>query len=166
MVLAIDVHYREDIAKAVGILFNWTDNEPKQILIEYLQGIEEYVPGQFYKRELPCILKIINKIDLSLIEVIIIDGQVFIDNNKSYGLGGHLWETLNKEKPIIGVAKKFYHNTEKVVHPVYRGSSKIPLYVSSVGIDSLKAETLVKNMHGEYRIPTVLKQLDIQTKLP
>lgn len=83
MVLAIDVHYRKDIAKAVGVLFELTDNEPKQILIEYLHGIEEYVSGQFYKRELPCILQIITKVDLSQIEVIIIDGHVFIDNNFS-----------------------------------------------------------------------------------
>lgn len=166
MVLAIDVHYREDIAKAVGVLFEWTDTVSTQIFTEYIDEIEEYIPGQFYKRELPCILKIIGKIDLSLVEVIIIDGHVFIDNNQSYGLGGYLWKALNKTKPIVGIAKKAFYNTEQVTYPIYRGNSKIPLYISSIGIDTILMQTLVKNMYGEYRIPSILKQLDVETKLP
>lgn len=31
MLLAIDVYYTEDKAKAVGVLFNWTDEQPVQI---------------------------------------------------------------------------------------------------------------------------------------
>lgn len=164
MILAIDVHYKESYAKAVGVLFNWEDESPKEIISIDIDTVEGYVPGEFYKRELPCIIKIIEQIDLEDIECIIVDGHTYINNNKEVGLGGHLYYFLNEKTPIIGVAKKAFINTEQVSFPLLRGESKNPLYVSSVGIDVKLCLKKIREMKGAYRIPTILKQLDQLTK--
>lgn len=165
MVLALDVHYKDDgSAKSVGILFNWNDIQPKEILIEYINETDEYIPGEFYKRELPCLLKIIEKVNINDLEAIVIDGYVYIDNEKGFGLGGYLWKALNKQIPVIGVAKNFYHGNTEIIHQIYRGKSKKPLYISSVGFELNVASDFIMRMPGEFRIPDLLKQLDIVTK--
>lgn len=164
MILAIDVYYKNNKAKTVGAFFNWEDEKPKQIIINTTDIIEEYIPGQFYKRELPCILQLLKKVDLSIIEVIIVDGHVYISNDKTFGLGGHLYQALEKKLPIIGLAKKSFINTDEVSFPIYRGESKVPLYVSVIGYDIEKAILNIKKMKGKFRIPSILKKLDSITK--
>ncbi|OXA75885.1 endonuclease V [Flavobacterium columnare] len=164
MILAIDVYYIDDIAKSVGVLFNWEDAEPKETIIDIKQGIEEYIPGEFYKRELPCIEALLKKIPLEKLEIIIIDGHIYVDDSLKYGLGGYVWELLEKKIPIIGVAKNAFHSNKTTVEPVYRGESKKPLYVSTIGIEIGKAVGHLKNMHGNFRIPSILKELDTITK--
>ena len=165
MLLALDVHYKDDgSAKSVGILFNWKDIQPKEILVAYLEETDEYIPGEFYKRELPCLLKIIEKINLNELEAIIVDGYVYIDNEKRFGLGGYLWQTLNEQIPIIGLAKNFYHGNTKTTKSIYRGKSKKPLYISSVGLELDTASDFITQMPGEFRIPDLLKKLDTITK--
>lgn len=163
MLLAIDVYYKENLARAIGVLFDWEDESPQDILIELLEGIEEYIPGEFYKRELPCLLKIVEKVNLSDLEAIIVDGHVNVENEK-YGLGGKLYEQLYGQVPVIGIAKSpFYANKDMTIE-IYRGKSKMPLYISSIGIDLNEVVEKVINMTGEYRIPTILKTLDMLTK--
>lgn len=164
MLLALDVHYRENTTKAVGVLFNWEDTEPTEIVTVSIDDVAEYVPGEFYKRELPCLLNVIAKIDLKQLEAIIIDGYVYIDNEKNFGLGGILWETLNKKIPIIGVAKTSFFKNKETVIEVTRGESIKPLFVSAIGFDLNLAALKIKQMHGSYRIPHILKQLDSETK--
>jgi deoxyribonuclease V len=163
MLLAIDVYYKEYLARAIGVLFDWEDESPQDILIELLEGIEEYIPGEFYKRELPCLLKIVEKVNLSDLEAIIVDGHVNVENEK-YGLGGKLYEQLYGQVPVIGIAKSpFYANKDMTIE-IYRGKSKMPLYISSIGIDLNEVVEKVINMTGEYRIPNILKTLDMLTK--
>lgn len=164
MILAIDVHYKEKYAKAVAILFHWEDEKPKEIITTIINEVAEYESGQFYKRELPCILKLLKKIDLSVIDIIIVDGHVFISNDRTFGLGGYLFKSLNEIIPIIGVAKKSLINTENVSFPLLRGESKTPLYISSVGIEIDYALKKINKMKGKYRIPVLLKELDRLTK--
>lgn len=165
MLLAIDVYYAKNgMALAVGVLFNWGDSEPQQIIQTQLENIADYEPGAFYKRELPCLLSVINKVDILMLEAIIIDGYVYLDNNKQAGLGKHLYDKLAQKIAVIGVAKTSYFNNQQTVVEVYRGESQNPLYVSSVGYDLNKAETHIKHMHGNYRIPDILKTLDKLTK--
>ncbi len=164
MLLALDVHYKENYAKSVGVIFNTTDDTPVQSLVEIINEVEDYVPGQFFKRELPCLLKVIETVDLSTIEAIIVDGHVYVDNDYKLGLGGYLYEALNKQIPVIGVAKRSFHNTEEVSKEVFKGQSKNPLYVSAIGMDLQKAVTIVSQLHGDHRIPTLLKLLDNITK--
>jgi len=164
MLLAIDVHYREKEAKAVGVLFHWEDEEPKEVFVENLQGIEDYISGQFYKRELPCLLKIIEKIDISILDAIIVDGHIYVDNNFEYGLGGKLYEVLDKKIPIIGVAKTPFFKNKETIRELYRGESKTPLYISSIGLNLDIVIDCIKNMYGKSRMPYILRCLDKITK--
>lgn len=164
MVLATDVYYKDDSAKAVGVVFNWEDENPTAIINTLIPKVENYISGQFYKRELPCLLKLLEEIDLTTIKAIVVDGHVYVDNNLTPGLGGHLYQALNKQIPIIGVAKKAFHNTEKVSFPIYRGLSKAPLYVSAIGITPDEVISAVLNMKGKYRIPDILKIVDQESR--
>lgn len=164
MILAIDVHYKETYAKAVGVLFNWEDETPNEIVTAIINEVAEYESGQFYKRELPCIMQLLQKIDLSFIEVIIIDGHIYVNNDKTYGLGGYLYQALEEKIPIIGVAKKSFINTNEVSIPILRGKSKVTLYISAIGYKIEKALQNIEDMNGYYRIPTILKYLDTITK--
>lgn len=164
MLLAIDVYYKKELARIVGVLFNWQDLKPKEIIIENIDNVAEYIPGEFYKRELPCLLKLIKSINLEELEAIIIDGNIYVDNDLKFGLGGILWETLNRKIPIIGIAKTSFFSNKETVSEVYRGKSNKPLYVSTI---DYPIENAIKNlieMKGDYRIPSVLKELDTITK--
>ncbi len=164
MILALDVHYRTNQAYSVGFLFDWNSVHPTQILLSTIENIEEYIPGEFYKRELPCLMAIINQIELNSLEAIIVDGHVYVDNDHNFGLGGKLWDTINKQVPIIGVAKTSFYSNRNTVEEVFRGDSKKPLYVSAVGMDRIEAAKSIQVMQGEFRIPNILKQLDVETK--
>ena len=60
--------------------------------------------------------------------------------------------------PVIGVAKNRYAGTK--AEEVLRGKSRNPLFVTSAGISPVKAAGRIKHMHGEHRIPTLLKLAD------
>ena len=120
------------------------------------------MPGEFYKRELPCLLQVYAQIK-EIINIIIIDGYVMLGKERK-GLGGYLYEALDKKIPIIGVAKTFFKNCVHYTE-VYRGKSTRPLYVSSIGLDLDFSAALICNLEGPYRIPTVLKAVDRLTRL-
>lgn len=165
MILAFDVQYTENQAKAVAIAFdNWNDDKPTAVYTKEIDGIAEYEPGAFYKRELPCIMAILEDIAPSSIDFIVVDGYVHLDDAGKLGLGGHLYETLNQAIPIIGVAKtKFLQNSKYAVE-VLRGESQKPLYISAIGVSMQDAVLWIEKMHGDYRFPTLLKLLDDITK--
>jgi deoxyribonuclease V len=165
MILAFDSYYFENSAKTICLAFkNWSDIETQEIFTEILENVEEYRSGEFYKRELPCILSLFRKIRLKEIETIIVDGFVYLDDNNKFGLGGHLYKELEEKIPVIGVAKNDFMNIEKKKVELFRGESKKPLYITSIGIAIDKAAENIKSMSGKYRIPTLLKHLDSLTK--
>ncbi len=163
-VLAMDVGYYDRSAKAVGVLFNWDDSEPSDVITAITDSVEEYSPGEFYKRELPCLMKVIEQLNMTSIDTIIIDGYVTLDDNGKAGLGLHLWHALDKKFKVIGVAKTSYHNNRLETHEVIRGQSKKPLFVTAVGLNKEAAAILIKEMKGTNRIPDILKTLDTLTK--
>lgn len=165
MILAFDTYYFEEKAKTVCMaLENWTDDENYKIYTETLENVEEYRSGEFYKRELPCILSLFRKLQIENVGIIIIDGFVFLDDNQKPGLGGRLYKELESKIPIVGVAKTNFATIEKNKRQLLRGESKNPLYITAVGIDLDKATALIESMSGENRIPTLLKTLDMLTK--
>jgi deoxyribonuclease V len=165
MILALDTYYQNDKAKTVCIRFHhWTDDQPADVLTEELDSVEEYQPGAFYKRELPCILSILKKTDVQDTEAIIIDGYVLLDDTGKHGLGGYLYEALNRKIPVIGVAKTNFANNTLHKKEVYRGDSQRPLYITTLGIPPDTACNYIRSMHGAYRIPTLLKTLDTLTR--
>lgn len=166
MLLAIDAYYIENSAKTVGVLFeNWQDSLPSQIVIAYKHDVEPYQAGQFYQRELPCIVDLLEQVDLSTLSAVIIDGYVYLDNEGKIGLGGYLYQHLKQQIPVIGVAKKPFHDNTKNVAEVLRGKSKQPLYVTAAGLSLTDAAEHIRTMHGQHRMPTLLTLMDQQTKL-
>ncbi len=166
MILAFDTYYFDNKAKTVCLAFdNWATTDSYEIYSEIIETNEDYISGEFYKRELPCIMSLYKKINLDNIEAIIIDGFVFLDDGKKMGLGGYLYQTLASKIPIIGVAKTNYFTIEKDKRAIYRGISINPIYITAIGIDLDMASELIQNMSGEYRIPTILKKLDTLTKV-
>ncbi|MBR9861429.1 endonuclease V [bacterium] len=164
MLLAVDIYYHSDnSATCIGVLFNWTDLEPKKVIKEHLDSVEPYVPGSFYLRELPCILEIVKNVDLKTLEAIIIDGHVYLKDDEP-GLGAHLYNTLDHKVPIIGVAKRKYFAHSDLSRAILRGMSKTPLYITSIGLDIDEAKRKILDMPGTFRIPHMLKTLDQLTK--
>ena len=97
MILAVDVDYRDRGASIAGIAFeNWEDENESGIFKSQLHGIEEYVPGEFFRRELPCILKLIQEHNINP-DIIIVDGFVHLAGQNKPGLGMHLYNVLNEK---------------------------------------------------------------------
>ena len=164
MKLAIDVHYcNNEYAVAAGVLFSdWQSSTCTNKLSVKINEIEPYEAGSFFKRELPCILSLLKEIKEN-IEIIVIDGYVTLGEENRPGLGAHLHNKLSKKVPIIGVAKNSFTGTPKDCE-VLRGLSKNPLYITSIGISLSEAKNYIKQMHGNYRVPTLLKLVDSECR--
>lgn len=165
MIIAFDTYYFDNKAKTVCLTFDkWTENQNYKVYTETLENIEAYTSGKFYKRELPCILSLLNKNEFKDIETIIVDGFVYLDDNNKLGLGAHLYENLHIKIPVIGVAKTNFATIIENKKILLRGKSIKPLYITAIGINLNEATEKIKMMHGENRIPTLLKILDTLTK--
>lgn len=159
MILAIDVQYTDNQGFIAAISFDtWDASEPNEKYETILTGIAEYNPGQFYKRELPCILQLLDEHDLNP-EIIIIDGYVTLNKENHPGLGMHLYNARNGASKIIGVAKRSYAGIDEQ-SKILRGNSKNPLFITSAGIDLEEAKNNISKMHGNNRIPILLKLVD------
>ena len=159
MILAIDVQYQENSALAAGVLFSsWESATPDSNIIKTIQGIAPYEAGSFYKRELPCIQSLLEDID-EAISAIVVDGFVTLGANEDKGLGMHLYDSLENKIPVIGVAKRSFKDTPEQCE-LYSGDSAKPLFVTAVGMTLEEAKANIASMHGEHRIPTLLKRVD------
>ncbi|TXI95334.1 MAG: endonuclease V, partial [Chryseobacterium cucumeris] len=66
-----------------------------------------------------------------------------------------------KEKyPIVGIAKNEFRTSDSQRRNAVRGESKTPLFVTAKGINVDEVQLKVQQMHGDYRMPTLLKRLD------
>ena len=158
MILAFDTYYFEDKAKTVCLVFeNWTNSTHTTTYEDLLTGIEEYQSGEFYKRELPCILQLLRQHHLQP-EVIVIDGYVYLDGVAKPGLGKHLYDALDGKSTIIGVAKNPFHGITQQSQ-LLRGKSSKPLYITSTGAVE-HAKSGVAQMQGPDRLPLLLKRVD------
>lgn len=158
MIAALDVQYDDPklSALAAAVVFERWDSAAQ--IADYTEScvdIRPYQPGEFYRRELPCLLQILKRVPEPL-DTIIIDGYVTLGERP--GLGFRLWEALGRATPIVGVAKTSFHEADARV--VIRGESRAPLYITAVGLDAAVVAEDVRTMHGEFRIPTHLKRVD------
>ncbi len=159
MLGALDAHYREAEAVAACVLFReWSDSVPTEQLVELCEGVEPYRPGALYRRELPCLLRCLARIDAPL-EALIVDGYVWL-NSGAPALGGHLYRALGEKVPVIGIAKNPFARAGASVE-ITRGRSRRPLLISAAGIELATAAEHVRAMHGPHRIPTLLKAVDL-----
>lgn len=158
-ILAVDVDYKNTSATVAGVVFeNWSNEQASQVYTTTVENVAEYTPGLFYKRELPCIIKLLEEFDLKP-DCIIVDGLVYLDGVKKPGLGKYLFDHLNAKVIVVGVAKALFEGLPDNFK-LYRGESKKPLYITAAGINLEKAKNLVTSMHGQFRFPTLLKLVD------
>ena len=141
---SLDVYYHQNRARACAVVFRpqTAANIVGQHCVTF-GPVAKYVPGQFYRRELPCLLNLLSSMDITP-ELLIIDGFVHLTGGNK-GLGGHLFEALEGNIPVIGVAKTYFAAADPYI-AIFRGQSRRPLYVSSIGIDLASASALIKSL--------------------
>ncbi len=159
MIAFVDVDYRETGAVAACVLANdWLDPVPLREIVEPIRHVEPYVPGEFFKRELPCLLAVLQASEV-VADMIVVDGYVWLGPNHP-GLGAHLFTALDQKVPIIGVAKTSFHSATDAIE-VFRGKeSRRPLWVTAAGIDANLAAQEIRRMHGDYRLPSLIRRVD------
>lgn len=171
MIACVDVDYRNGGAVCACLWFkHFSDARAAGQSAVKIAHAEPYEPGAFYRRELPCILSVLedgykyNKFGEKL-DAIIVDGYVWLDAERRPGLGAKLFEALKGEVPIIGVAKTMFKDIDVAVQAgvalnVLRGKSEKPLIVTAEGMDVRDAAQKIASMHGDYRVPALLRAVD------
>lgn len=155
----LDVHYLPHAACAAAIIFNaWADAKPLNQYTVVVQGYEAYEPGKFYLRELKPLMAVIEQIK-EPIQVYLIDAYCYLSPEHEPGLGARLYAAIDGRSAIIGVAKNRFKRSHHAAE-VFRGRSKRPLYVTSIGLSQEEAASRISAMSGEFRIPTLLKFAD------
>jgi deoxyribonuclease V len=159
MMAAVDAQYSESDAAVACVSFpDWSASVPDSEHATLVHSIEPYAPGEFWRRELPCILRILEELPREP-DVILIDGYVWLDGMGRKGLGAHLDEALSGRSAVVGIAKHPFRGASNAAE-VLRGRSERPLYVTSEGIPLDVAVRGLSAMVGQYRVPTLLKRVD------
>ena len=157
MIALLDVHYFEDdSARAACVVIEDfpCDTISEQRVVQ-VQNVEPYLSGQFYRRELPCLLAVLEEMESS-IDCMVVDSYVDLPEGK--GMGRRLFESFDENVPVVGVAKTKFQNAES--RCVLRGESERPLFVSAAGMDTEEAGEKIESMHGEFRIPDMIRLVD------
>jgi deoxyribonuclease V len=155
VILCVDVDYRANNVVAACVGFDaWTDaTAALELVVASDAAAAAYEPGQFYLRELPHVLGVLALAPAP--DVIVVDGYVWLAPERP-GLGARLHDAVGV--PVVGVAKNPFVGAQAI--EVARGVSARPLYVTAVGLDAQVAADHVRDMHGEFRIPTLLRRVD------
>lgn len=98
MFAAVDVFYDEqnNWARAACVVF--TDPVSDAIAEEAIASVSPitaYAPGEFYRRELPCIEAVVGP-RLAGLELLVIDGYVFLSRDSKPGLGWHVHKQFGR----------------------------------------------------------------------
>ncbi|HSJ99706.1 MAG TPA: endonuclease V [Kofleriaceae bacterium] len=162
MIGCLDVDYRDTGVTAACIGADaWTDELARiEVVVRAPGRPAAYQPGAFYERELPYLLEVLAR--MPALDAVIVDAYVWLGPDEP-GLGKRLHDA--RGGVVIGVAKTRFAGADagsgaSGVVEVRRGDSDRPLYVTSVGIDPAAAARHVAGMHGEHRIPTLLRRAD------
>lgn len=159
MKACVDVDYRDPNALAACCLFeNWTDETAVRDVTAWVTGVAPYQPGQFFRRELPCLLAVLAQVSEPL-DLIVVDSYVWLQDENHPGMGAHLYQALAGRVPVIGVAKTRYLSAA-LAREVLRGPGHNPLYVTAAGVDVGQAAAWIQGMHGDCRVPTLLRRVD------
>ncbi len=158
MIACLDVAYGDAEAHAAGVSFrNWTDAIPLEERVAAVAKVALCQPGQFFRRELPCLLAVLRV--LPPVDVVIVDGYVWLGAGNHPGLGAHLYQALGEHTAVVGVAKTRFKGAD-FAREVVRGRSTRPLFITAAGMSPEYAAEHVRSMHGPYRMPTLLKRVD------
>jgi deoxyribonuclease V len=158
MKACLDVHYYDTVACAAAVIFHdWTDATAADERTFPIKDVQPYQSGQFFRRELPCLLAVLGT--LRSIDSVMIDGYVWLDGAARPGLGAHLFQALAGAVAVVGVAKTKFQGANQACE-VTRGTSKRPLFVTAAGMEADVAASCVQSMHGNYRIPSLIARAD------
>jgi deoxyribonuclease V len=163
-IACIDVGYTESESKpttaiaACVVINDWRYTSPMSEHVARVDEVQDYQPGEFYRRELPCIRAVVAELS-SPPSFIVVDGYVWLDDESHPGLGAYLHQSLNETIPVIGVAKNPFKGSSHATE-LRRGGSDRPLYITSVGIPVTQAIGNIAAMHGPHRFPSILKRVD------
>jgi deoxyribonuclease V len=156
----LDAAYSQTSAGAACVLFpSWEAATAADVLTLRQGAAAAYEPGAFYKRELPLLLGLLQRLE-PVPAVAVVDGYVWLDAGRRPGLGAMLHDALGRRVPVVGVAKTSFGDASSWCVPVARGGSRRPLFVSAVGLSAQEAAMGVLGMHGRHRIPTLLRLAD------
>lgn len=159
-----DVAYGDDAAGVACVMADewdarkWHTTAEKRVAF----APQPYQPGEFYRRELPPLLSLLDELD-PLPRVLVIDGYVWLGEGVP-GLGARLFEACGRISPVIGVAKSRYRDDTWSAQ-VLRGASQRPVYVTAAGVELSEAAACIQRMHGTHRIPALLKKADAASRL-
>lgn len=158
----VDVDYKGSAARAACVLTDsWEAKFPLSTYVLDIEAVEPYESGHFYRRELPCILSVLQRLP-SLPETVVVDGYVWLSSIDRPGLGARLYDALGRSTPVIGIAKTAFKGAESsdVVARVLRGASRKPLFITAAGIEVEVAAECVRRMSGKHRIPEIVRIAD------
>lgn len=161
MIVCLDVDYRSDVVVCARLVIPTWDSRAALALAAFrTPGVAPpYIPGAFYKRELPYLVDALSREGAPPGAIVVVDGFVWLGAGVP-GLGAHLREALPGKPPIVGVAKTPFRGAATVAREVRRGVSKTPLFVTAAGIGLDEAAEGVRVMHGPHRIPAMLRRVD------
>jgi deoxyribonuclease V len=114
-----------------------------------------YVPGEFFRRELPCLAAVLDGV--AGLSLLVVDGYVDLDPDGRPGLGAHAAREFGV--PVVGVAKTRFATATHAA-AVLRGGASRPLYVTATGLPADEAADMVRAMAGRYRLPDALRRAD------
>ena len=106
MLAALDAHYDEAtlIGTGAAVVFqNWSDAAPLANYTAAVSDIQPYEPGEFFKRELPCLLAVLEKVQEPL-DLLIVDGYVSLGDRRNKD--ARLWEALGRQLPVLAWPKR------------------------------------------------------------
>jgi deoxyribonuclease V len=160
MIACLDVDYKNDEGLAACLIFEqWHSASAANTYAAVIDNVAPYEAGAFYKRELPCLLEVLSYVSETL-DFIIVDSYVWLDNQHKKGMGAYLYQSLKEKIPVIGVAKTEFVGANEVAVPIIRGDSKVPLFITAAGVNLQWAAHQIQQMHGNFRLPTLLKEVD------
>ncbi len=130
LIVCLDVDYREGGAMAAGLQFRgWASPSGVHEATRFFSDPAPYDRGAFYRRELPCLLGVLERGPDPAI--VVVDGYVELVDGEP-GLGAHLHKAI--ARPVIGVAKTRFSGATAM--EVRRGDSQKPLYVTAAGLSA------------------------------
>jgi deoxyribonuclease V len=156
---AVDVQYLESGQAWAALVGAESATFPAAVAerVVVVDDVAPYVPGEFWRRELPCLRAVLDGV--AEVELLVVDGYVDLDPSGRPGLGAYAREAF--AVPVIGVAKTRFVSATHAV-PVLRGTSGAvrPLYVTATGLPMAEAAAMVREMAGRYRVPDGLRRVD------
>ncbi|MEQ1811164.1 MAG: endonuclease V [Terricaulis sp.] len=162
--VAIDAAYGEARSAVSAVYFRDWGSEFTHVTSSFIREGEPpaYEPGAFYKRELPLLMEALDRAPMP-VSAVVIDGYVWLSADSKPGLGARLYEALARRVPVIGVAKTAFRD-DSWSETVRRGTSDVPLHVTSIGIDRADAARRIVGMSGEGRISKLVGLADRQAR--